>query len=304
MEIQSKIDSRLIPEALNAAGLSPDDAPAVRTALAQLVTGCVASPVTRNVGFVLGALVLRGDLKLELFWDGVGVTVTSEHDLPIGAVLEKFSRTFDEAVQQKLKFETGRALLALNEAVRKESVSLDDIRDGKRAIDAEIAQSLREFYLSSYDRVIHEEIAGLLVKPVEEKAVRLELARFVLSQFPIPAKRVQRVTLCQALENLAEPELAADIATMALDPQYESLRGRLCMALARTKAPSAAALVARILEEGDDETKVWALEALGELKATAHAAEIEKFRAYQSADKEWTRAINKAAEKAIRLIGK
>jgi len=304
VEVSAKIDSRLVPEALSSAGLAPDDAESLRVMLAELITGRRSSPAAKNFAFIHGALLLRADVSLELHWDGIVMRVVAERELPVAPVLEKYSRSFDEAIQQKLKFETGRSLLALDEKLRAGGTSLDEIRQGKRNIDAAAARILMDYYFSSFDRVIHEEIAGLLVKPVKDKLVRGELARFALSQFPIPAKRVHRFTLCQALENLAEPEFAWQLSALALDPRNDSLRGRLCMALARTKVPDAVSTITRVLEDGDDETKVWAIEALATINATDALGQIEKYRTYQSSDKEWTRAINKAAEKALKSITK
>ena len=143
----------------------------------------------------------------------------------------------------------------------------------------------------------------MFAKPVTDPAARAQLGKFLLTQLPLPAKRVQRVMLCQALENLAEPELGPGLAALIIDPQNVSLRGRLCLALARSGTPRAAELIADVLESGDDETKVWALEALGTLKASAQRARLEKYAACGSDDKEWTRAIQKAAAKALKALG-
>ena len=92
------------------------------------------------------------------------------------------------------------------------------------------------------------------------------------------------------------------LAKLARDTQFASLRGRLCEALAKSKHPNAAEHIATVLKDGDDETKLCAIEALGELKAAAYQETVLGYTAYQSSDKEWTRAIKKAAEKALKRM--
>lgn len=304
MEIAAKIDSRLVPECFAAAGMEEREMPSLRWKLGELICARTPSPVTLHLAFKSEQGPKFADATLALLWDGIEVRISSDHAAAIAPFLEKYSQTFDEAIQQKLKFITGHALLELNEKMRQAGLSLDDIHRGIKPIDAAAAQVLMEFYSSSIDRVIQEEIVGLLTKPVKEKSVRVVLGLFLATQFGVPAKRVQRFNICQALENLATQELGEKLGELARDPRFDSLRGRLCMALAKSAHPRAAETIAVVLESGDDETKVWAIEALGALKAVEFSEKIRAYTTFESADKEWTRAINKAAGKALKKIAK
>ena len=303
MEYSAKIDSRLLLECLSEGGLVSSALPGLRAALAGLLTARIPSPLKQTLSFESAGAEVSVEAVVELLWDGVQATLTASSELKIGAPFLKYSQNFDEAIQQRLKFETGRDLLALDEHLKKSGASLEGLRTSALKIDVPIATALVDFYRSSVDRVIHEEICGLLVKPVADNSARILLGRFLLEQFPIPAKRVQRFTLCQALENLAEPELGPGLAALALDPQFASLHGRLCTVLAKSKYADAAAVIVKVLTADDDETKVWALEALGALRAKACVEIIRPYVEYQSAEKEWTRAINKAAVKTLKVLG-
>lgn len=302
MDYSAKIDSRLLLECLSEGGLLPRDLPALRAALAALLTARGPSPLKRTLCFECAGSEIPVEAVFELLWDGVQATLSGPDDLKAGAQLLKYSHNFDEAIQQRLKFETGHDLLELDEHLKKSGAALEALRKGTRKIDLPIASALLDFYGASVDRVIHEEITGLLVKPVADKHARVLLGRFLLEQFPVPAKRVQRVTLCQALENLAEPELGPGLAALALNPQFASLHGRLCTVLAKSKYAEAAAVIAKVLAADDDETKVWALEALGALRAKECSEAVRPYAEYQSSDKQWTRAINKAAVKALKAL--
>jgi hypothetical protein len=118
----------------------------------------------------------------------------------------------------------------------------------------------------------------------------------------VPARRTHRFTLCEALDNTIEAELGEPVGVLLADDRYDSLRGRLCTALAKSGYPQAAGSIAAVLEKPGDETKLCALEALGILKATDYAREVRKFSNYHSSDKEWTRAIKKAAAQALKRM--
>lgn len=301
MQATAHLDPRLVPVFLTEAGAEPSTVLDVRAALAELLSGKINAPVRRSIEMTRDKGRSVAGMTLEPAWDGVVVAIETEASLQ--PLLDRYANAFDPAHQATLQADTVNALSDLDACLRRAGAGVEELRGGTRPLTQAVAQALLEFHASSISRVIHEEIAGFLTKPIREKSIRLMLGQFLLRQFSIPTKRTHRFTLCQALENLAEPELGEGLARLALDPQYASLRGKLCEALARTRHPEAANTIARVLtEESDDESKLCAIEALSALNASEYSDAIRAHLHYQSADKDWTRAIRKAAAKAMKKL--
>ncbi len=303
MIFSAAIDSRLILPCLVEAGLDACAAESVRLGLAQILSGIRPSPFSIATTFESKSGPADAALTLDVLWDGVTVSIDTRKDTGVAATLEKFAHSYDPVIQELLRNVTVHELKQLDERLKALNASCSVLRGALAPISLPVAQALIDFHSASVNRVIHEEVVGFMVRTVRDKAARLLLGQFLLVQFPLPAKRTHRFVICQALENLAEPELYEGLSKLALDPQYTSLRGGLCEALARTRHPDAAKTIAAVLDDGDDETKLSAIEALGNLKAVQHADKIRAFVNYQSSDKEWTRAIKKAAEKALKALG-
>jgi hypothetical protein len=301
MHAQAHLDARLVPPFLTEAGAAPASVLDARAALADLLSGKISPTATRAVEFGPQDGRAVASVTFEPAWDGVIVSI--ESNINLQPLLERYTNAFDPAHQVILESDTVQALMDLDACVRRAGASVEELREGARPVTLALAQALLDFHGSSISRVIHEEIAGMLCKPVREKTVRLLIGRFLIRQFPVPTKRTHRFTLCQALENLAEPELSEDLARLALDSQYGSLRGKLCEALARTGHSRAAETIASVLsQEPADEAKFCAIEALEKLNAVEYGEQLRAYLEYQSADKEWTRSIRKAAGKALKRL--
>ena len=303
MTLSASIDSRLVPLCLSLAGVAPRSAERIRDMLAEMLSGRRASPSSFECEMSGAA---SGTVTLELLWDAVKIDIergaNAEISPDVAAKLVEYGNSHNPVIQDLLKQITQEDLKKLNERLAVVGASLDTLRKGSAKITPAVAQILVEVHTTSIDRVIHEELTSLYTLPIADKSVRLALGRLLLAQFPLPAKRTHRFVLCQALANLAEPELGENLAELALDKQHASLRGRLCEALAKSGHPNAAKHIAAMLQDGDDETKLCAIEALGELKASQYADQVRVYLNYQSTDKEWTRAIKKAAEKALKRM--
>jgi len=289
-----------VPALLLEAGLSAASIHECRVMLADMLSAKRPSPGAKDCD--VSSAATRCHVTLEVLWDAVNVTLDRGNAPALQAVFAKYSNAFEPGVQDMLKAATSLGLRELDAALSAETSSIDALRRGTHMITSAVAKILIDFYESSTDRVIHEEIAGMMALQVTNKAARAMLGQFLIAQFPVPAKRTHRFVLCQALLKLAEPELGDGLAKLARDTQFASLRGRLCEALAKCKHPNAAEHIAAALKDGDDETKLCAIEALGELKAAAYKETVRGYTSYQSSDKEWTRAIKKAAEKALKRM--
>lgn len=275
---------------------------AVQVSLAAILSGHRPAPVSIPATFDSNKGPLTATITMDLLWNGVDVSIDCDDDAGFSPTLDKFADTFNPENQDALKGATRKDLLELDARLKTLNTSCSDLRSGLAPISLPVAQMLIEFHTSSINRVIHEELAGFMTRTVRDKAARLLLGRFLLTQFPLPSKRTHRFVICQALENLAEPELFEGLSNLVLDKRHTSLRGCLCEAIARTKHPDAAQTIAAVLDDCDDETKLSAIEAIGILKAKQFADRVRVFTNYQSSDKEWTRAIRKAAEKAMKTL--
>ncbi len=300
MPLSVHIDSRLVLPCLTEAGLAGTALREAHELLAALLSGQRASPaqLASNTSKVGGRLI-----TFHIQWDSIKIDVDSAENGALAIALKKFSNPMSPEILESLKNATARSVRELDSNLRAVHCSIDGLRNGSSKITPDVANVLLETHSTSVNRVLHEEIAGLMGLPIIDKKVRVLLGRFLLMQFPLPAKRTHRFLLCQALTNLAEPELGEGIATLLRDMQYASLRGRLCEALAHTSHPDAARSIAAALEDGDDETKLYAIEALAQLKASHYKVTVRGYLNYQSPDKEWTRTIKKAAEKALKRMG-
>ncbi|HLX62684.1 MAG TPA: hypothetical protein VKX17_15505 [Planctomycetota bacterium] len=298
MPSTAHLDSRAVPLFLSEAGVPAQAVLEIRAIIAAQLTGRTSGPVTRT----LECKDIIASITLEAVWDGICVT-TDKVDERLSKLLERYAQTFDPRIQEKLQNDTVNALADLVAMLRKLGTNIEDLRAGARQITQPIARGLLEFHANSISRVIHEEIAGFLTKPVREKSMRILLGHYLLAQFPVPMKRTYRFVLCQALENLAEPELCEGLAKLTLDPQYASLRGKLCEALVKCGHLDAPRHIAAVLSSNaDDETRLCAIEALGALKADEYADLIRAQLKYESSDKDWTRTIQKAAAKVLKTL--
>jgi hypothetical protein len=152
------------------------------------------------------------------------------------------------------------------------------------------------------DRVLQSEIAQLLSRAEPEPRARSRAGRFVVRVLALPAARTHRFFLCDALENLAAPELAPEIAAALARHPADSLRGRWCTALAQCGRLEFAATLAGVVGSSQDETLVRALAALGELRAKTYAGLVESFCEYKGGEKEWNVAVQRAAVKALKRL--
>ncbi len=303
MTLSASIDSRLVPLCLSLAEVDARSAARARDTLAEMLSGRHASTSSLECE-MSGAASCT--VTLELLWDAVKIDIErgaiAGTSPDVATKFTEYGETHNPVIQDLLKQITQEDLKKLNERLAVVGASLGTLRKGSAKITPAVAQILVEVHTTSIDRVIHEELTGLYTLPISDKSVRLALGRLLLAQFPLPAKRTHRFVLCQALSNLAELELGENLAALALDKQHASLRGRLCEALTKSSHPSAAKHIAAVLQDCDDETKLYAIEALGELKALQYADQVRVYLKYHSSDKEWTRAIKKAAEKALKRM--
>ena len=302
MDFSISIDSRLVPACLSEAGLSAASINEVRPLVAKMLSGQSPPRSSCPISVQSSPDKVCGNLTLEVLWDALNLRIETDVEAPMSAAFEKFSQTFDPAIVEAAKQITNRGLRELDAALLAGGASLESVRSAKQPITNDVAQILIEFQTNSIDRVIHEEIAGLMALPAVDNSVRATLGKFLIGLFHVPARRTHRFVLCQALVSLAEPELFEGLAALARDKSLASLRGRVCEALARSRHPDAAQTIAAVLEDGDDETKLCAIEALGELKALNYKEAIRNYLKYQSGDKDWSRAIQKAAGKTLKRL--
>jgi hypothetical protein len=101
--------------------------------------------------------------------------------------------------------------------------------------------------------------------------------------------------LSTRIYELTVPAIAEDLIRFIKDRRYGDVRWPLCLALAKTKHPQAADVIASILGQGVNTRG--ALEALAKLSAQAHVAKIKKYLRDSNGD------VRRQAKKTLAKLG-
>jgi len=110
------------------------------------------------------------------------------------------------------------------------------------------------------------------------KPDRMFVARWLLERFAVekdPAVRNDIETVFINHNDLALPELAEELVRLVKDARYGTSRSGLIYALAKTKCPQAAEVIASVMDQGK---LAWsALRSLGSLKAKQHETQLRRY---------------------------
>lgn len=125
------------------------------------------------------------------------------------------------------------------------------------------------------------------------KANRAFAAGWFLGLFE--AERIPHEQTCCRIWELACPQIAEDLIRLIEDRRYGNRRSMLCLALAKTKYPRGAKVIASILD--DEGMARSGLEALGKLKATQHVECVRRFLRHPDAN------VRREAKKTLKRFG-
>jgi hypothetical protein len=231
---------------------------------------------------------------------------------PVNARVTVF--TFSPAAHLKIEVDDETVGKSIREHLSPRS--LEKIRRENKAFWAQAQDILKRenFSLEDYDRgaTMPRSAIELLMKLCEQavwyqqgtvhrfftahaiaKTDRLFVARWLVKLFE--TDRDPDSQLGVRIWELATPQIADDLIRLIQNPRHGENRGILCLALAKTKHPCAAEVVASAL--GRKGMTRWALEALGKLKASAHADTVRKFLNDSDGD------IRREAKRTLKKMG-
>lgn len=213
---------------------------------------------------VIGKKLCEKIVKYAETWRGVGIDAP-EHKRLWARIEEILER--DEITLQKLESKQGvlsrRAIEAL--------MQLCDETELKRKID--IYHLFNHHWVTRADRSF---TASWLIKLFEK--------------VNLPSEQIG-----VRIWELAVPAIADDLIRLIQEPRYGDRRGILCLALAKTKHPRAAEIIAAVA--GETGVTRWAIEALGKLKAAEQATVVKKFLADRDPE------IRREAKKTLKKMG-
>lgn len=127
------------------------------------------------------------------------------------------------------------------------------------------------------------------------KADRAFVAPWLVNLFANESDPGERSEISCRIDDLAVPQIADDLIRLLQDRRYGPSRGLLCLALAKTRDPRAAGIIASVLD--DDGVTRWALEALGKLRAGAHAESVRRFLRHRDA------SVRREAKRTLKKLG-
>ena len=138
-----------------------------------------------------------------------------------------------------------------------------------------------------------QSIHSLFCSHAIAKADRLFVARWLIQLFETVREHESQIGV--RIWELASRDIADDLIRLIEEPRHGENRGVLCLALAKTKHPRAAEVIASVL--GQEGMTRWALEALGKLKAVEQAGAVRAFLDDPDGD------IRREAKKTMKKIG-
>jgi hypothetical protein len=179
----------------------------------------------------------------------------------------------------------------IKEILHREGISYNDWQGGA-LLPRHAMESLMEL-CETTEWYRRSNIHGLFTGHAVAKADRLFAARWLIKL--LETDRDPNSQIGVRIWELAVPQIANDLIRLIQDRRHGENRGVLCLALAKTKHPQAAEVIASVL--GEEGMTRWALEALGKLKAAEHADAVRKFLHDSNTD------IRREAKKTLKKMG-
>ena len=183
----------------------------------------------------------------------------------------------------------------LNEILKRDGLTLNDIQAQKAVMSKATLESLMQFYAETEPAFRHD--AGWVFrKEVIAKADRPFVARWLVGLFPAEKDPAVWYDTAGLLFNgLAVAEIADDLIGLIRNRRYGACRGGLCDALVQTKDSRAAEVIASVLDE--EGVTVCALECLGKLKAVNYVEPVRKYLRHPDAN------VRREAKRTLLKLG-
>jgi hypothetical protein len=250
------------------------------------------------------------ELAGEYFWAepplGVSVTILKfdKHtqlavDVADGAVgnkirerLEHYSVENDgDAVAER---EHKQLWSAIEKILQRDKLSYDKLQMHQGVLTRRAIEALMQL-CEGIDPVRQDNIHSLFIPQWLPKSEYAFTAEWLIGRFE--AERDPNEQIGMRLWDLAVPAVADDLIRLLEDRRFRARRGPLALALAKTKDPRAADVIASVLDE--DGVTRWALEALGKARngATKHVEAIRQQLRHRDND------VRREAKKTLKKLG-
>jgi len=225
----------------------------------------------------------------------VRLRVSADHKATERAIRQRMERySVENGGEATLDRERDAVWKRINAILERDGLTADAVDAGDALLTARAVESLIELAAgidwSHVNNVSDLFANGHVVPAARERAVRWLLERFAGT--PDPFERDQ---LSLRIEENTLPAVAADLVDLIRNRRYGGSRAALLVALAKSKHPDAADVIASVLHE---DGMAWAgVRALAKLKAKRHADKVRRCLRHPDSD------VRREAKKALKALG-
>src|SRR5438445_1074015 len=191
-------------------------------------------------------------------------------------------------------WEEHKALWAeIEKILKRDKLSYDKLQDGEGVLTRRAIEELMKL-CEKTEPIRREDIRSLFSGNWVPKSERGLVAPWLIRQFERDCVWDDQIGM-RIWEN-SIPAIAEDLIRLIDDRRFDHHRGPLCAALAKTKHPKAADVIASVMHE--KWMGVFCMEALGKLSgAEKHLDKIKKFLRHPNGD------FRRAAKKLLKKLG-
>jgi len=315
MRFEIKLPPRLDVWALRAAGISIEK---LSDLSMKVIEGKAKLPATVRGQYELsdpplGVCVTVLDFgqagKVDVSKDKKGNIVVKRKPVPGSAAhmqIEIEDEKIGRAVRKKLEYysfendgegifwDEHKALWAeIEKILKRDKLSYDKLQDGERVLTRRAIESLMEL-CEKTEPIRRADIYSLFTNHWVPKSERSLVAAWLVRQFERDYVWDDQISM-RIWEN-SVPQIAEDLIRLIQDRRYDHHRGPLCPALAKTKHPRAADVIASVMPE--KWMGLFCMEGLSKLSdVEKHGEKIKKFLRHPDGD------FRRAAKKLLTKLG-
>jgi hypothetical protein len=181
----------------------------------------------------------------------------------------------------------------IEKILKRAALSYSELEQGKAMLTRRAIQSLMRLG-ERIDPTGRHDIHSLFTEHWVPKTERGFVAQWLLKRFEFDPETDDQLGM--RIWDNAIPEIANDLIRLIKDRRYDHHRGPLCEALAKTKHPRAADVIASVMDQ--KWMAFWCLSALGKVRgAERHIPKIRKFLRHSESD------VRREAKKLLKKLG-
>lgn len=183
----------------------------------------------------------------------------------------------------------------INKVLERDKLSYDKLQRGEGILTRRAIESLMKL-CDTVDPIRQGSISDLFTGHWVAKPDRAFTAAWLIKQFERERDPFEQIGM--RLWDIAVPAVADDLIRLLKDRHYGDRRGPIALALARTKDPRSADVIASVLD--DEHMTRWALQALGKLASKGAAKHVEQIRKHlRHPDSD----VRREAKKTLKKLG-